>query len=278
MNIKDINICMISPEGDHTAFEFARKFAAAHEAHLSCTAITVLPQTEIGYEDVAGAELYLKLIQEARVSMGAAWHRFEENLKNEPTIEVRRCEAMQNRIDALCAMNARHADLVIVRAPSTDDKQLHTDMLEGVLLGGGRPVLMLPEDWTNEKIGLRTVIGWDASREATRALHDGLPLIPKEADVCLVTVDAKPGDMRYGAAPGWDIGTHLAHHVRNVEVRNEDSIGRSTAAALLDVAASFNADLMVLGGYRHSRLEQVLLPSVTRTILREIKMPLLLSH
>ncbi|KJS35359.1 MAG: hypothetical protein VR74_16680 [Hyphomonas sp. BRH_c22] len=73
-------------------------------------------------------------------------------------------------------------------------------------------------------------------------------------------------------------GAHLARHGCNVEVRNEDSIGRPVAKALLDVSASFDADLIVMGGYRNSRLQQAFLPGVTRTLLHETRVPLLLSH
>ena len=278
MKIKDISVCMASPDGDKGAFEFARAFAAAHDAHLSCAAFTILPQVVIGYEDVGGAEMYAAMIQEAREAMAGVWDKFEEGLANEPMIEVRRFEAMQNRVEALSGMNARHADLVIVQAPGEKDQQPHADMLEGVLLGGGRPVLVLPADWKKETVGSRTVVAWDASREATRALHDGLLLMPEGAKVCIATVDAKPGDTGYGAGPAWDIGAHLARHGCEVEVRNEDSIGRSVAEALIDVAASVEADLIVMGGYRHARLQQAFLPGVTRTLLREAKIPLLLSH
>lgn len=278
MKIKDVSVCMASPEGDRSTFEFARAFAEARDAHLSCAAFTILPQIVVGYEDVVGAEMYASLIQETRVSMGAAWDKFGEGLANEPMIEVRRFESMQNRVEALSGMNARHADLVIVPAPDKNDEQPHADMLEGVLMGGGRPVLVVPRTWKKEKIGARTVIGWDASREAARALHDSLLVLPDKASVFLVTIDAKPGETGYGSGPGWDIAAHLSRHGCNVEVRNEDSMGRSPGEALLDAAIAYDADLLVLGGYRHSRLQQAFLPGVTRTLLREVKIPLLLSH
>jgi len=273
-------VCMASPEGDKSAFAFASAFAAARGAHLSCATFTVLPPIIVGYGDGAAGEVYAAILQETRTSMQAAWAKFEAGLAKEaPPVEVRQFEAFPNRIGPLAAMNARHADLVVVRAPGTfDDEQPHADMLEGALLGGGRPVVVVPADWTKETIGTRVVIAWDASREATRAMHDALLVMPEGAAVCVVTVDAKPGDTGHGAGPAWDIGAHLARHGCKVEVRNEDSIGRPVAKALLDVAAAYNADLIVMGGYRHSRLQQAFLPGVTRTLLREAKIPLLLSH
>jgi len=279
VNIKDISVCMASPDGDKVAFDFALELASANDAHLSCAAFTVLPPMILGYGDGSAGEVYASILQQTRDTMSGAWAKFEEGLNpmNVP-LEMRHFEAFPNRVEALSAMNARHADIVVVRAPGKSDEQPHADLLEGVLLGGGRPVLMVPEDWKGKTVGERAMIAWDASREATRAMHDSLLLIKEDAKVCVATVDAKPGDTSHGAGPAWDVGAHLSRHVSDVEVRNEDSIGRSTAEALMDVATAFNADLIVMGGYRHSRLQQAFLPGVTRTLLREAKVPVLLSH
>ena len=279
MKIRDISVCMATPDGDKAVFEFARDFAAEKDAHLSCAAFTILPPIIVGYGDGAAGEVYAAIIQETRDTMQAAWAKFEETLRrDEPPVEMRHLECFTGRVEALSAMNARHADLVIVPSPEASDDQPHADMLEGVLLGGGRPVMVVPRGWTGKTVGSRTVIAWDASREATRAMHDSLLVMPDDAKVCVTTIDAKPGDTGHGAGPAWDIGAHLSRHGCSVEVRNEDSIGRSAAEALLDVATAFNADLIVMGGYRHSRLQQAFLPGVTRTLLRTAKVPLLLSH
>jgi nucleotide-binding universal stress UspA family protein len=279
VKIKDISVCMASPDGDKAAFDFAQALASANDAHLSCAAFTVLPPMILGYGDGSAGEIYASILQQTRDTMTEAWEKFEDGLKSyETAVEMRRFEAFPNRVEALSAMNARHADIVVVRAPGKSDEQPHADMLEGVLLGGGRPVLIIPEDWSGGTIGTRAMIAWDASREATRAMHDSLLVIQEDATVCVATVDAKPGDTGHGAGPAWDIGAHLARHGCSVEVHNEDGMGRSTAEVLMDVASSFGADLIVMGGYRHSRLQQAFLPGVTRTLLREAKVPLLLSH
>lgn len=279
MKIKDISVCMASPDGDKAAFDFAKMLAVANDAHLSCAAFTVLPPMILGYGDGSAGEVYASILQQTRDTMSGAWKKFEDSVDQQsPAIEMRHFEAFPNRVESLSAMNARHADVVVVRAPGKSDEQPHADLLEGVLLGGGRPVLIVPEEWSGTTVGHRAMIAWDASREATRALHDSLLLMNDDTKVCVATVDAKPGDTSHGAGPAWDVGAHLSRHVGDVEVRNEDSIGRSTAEALMDVATSFDADLIVMGGYRHSRLQQAFLPGVTRTLLREAKVPLLLSH
>ncbi|MDP1554803.1 MAG: universal stress protein [Hyphomonas sp.] len=151
-------------------------------------------------------------------------------------------------------------------------------MIEAALLGSGRPVLVAPVDWKPRQVGRKIVTGWDASGEAARAMHDALLLAAEDAEITIVTVDAKPGSLDHGDAPGLDIAAHLARHGLKVELRNEANLGRSTHEVLMQVATDINADLMVLGGYRHSRLQQTLFGGVTRNMLRDVKLPLLLSH
>jgi nucleotide-binding universal stress UspA family protein len=279
MKINDVSVCMASSEDDIKAFEFARTFAEAHNAHLSCAAFSILPPMFTGYGIGGAGEVYVSIIKETRDMMKTAWDKFEKKLVGkEPAVEMRHFETFSNHVEAVSAINARHADLVIVRAPDESDEQPHADIVEGVLLGGGRPVLVLPVGWSGKSVGDRVVVGWDASREAARALHDSMLILSDDAKVCIATVDASPGETGYGEGPGWDIGGHLSRHGYNVEVRNEDSIGRSVAHALLDLTTSYDADLIVLGGYRHSRLLQAVLPGVTRTLLRKSNVPLLLSH
>jgi hypothetical protein len=279
MKIRDISVCMASPEGDKGVFDFARAFATARQAHLSCAALTILPQVFVGYGDFGSGAAYASVLQETRASLAAAWEKFEEEVgRDTPAVEMRRFQTLTSGVETISAINARHTDLVIVGAAESSGDQPHADMLEGVLLGGGRPVLMVPQAWKNTTIGQRTIVAWDSSREATRALHDGLLLMPEGANVCVTTVDAKPGEDGHGAGPGWDIGAHISRHGHKVEIRNEDSVGRSAGQALLDVAIAFDADLIVMGGYRHARLQQALLPGVTRTVLRAAKVPVLLSH
>jgi nucleotide-binding universal stress UspA family protein len=92
----------------------------------------------------------------------------------------------------------------------------------------------------------------------------------------VTTVDARPNGE--GAAPGRDITRHLARHGVNVELRNVDGLGRASAAVLMDEARELGADLMVMGGYGHSRLRQFVFGGVTRALIAASPVPLLLSH
>lgn len=276
MQLKDIIV--VAAGADTAALDLAQRLASDHDAHLACSAIGIMP-TMLLYNEFGAGAAYTAQLNENRAITERFWNQLGEDLtKRDPKIELRRHRTYGTNLESLVAAIARHADLAVVRAPTADEPQPYAQIIEAALLGSGRPVMVAPVDWKPGPVGRKMVIGWDASREAARAMHDALLLAAKDAEITIVTVDAKPGSLDHGDAPGLDIAAHLARHGLKVELRNEAGLGRSTHEVLTQIATDINADMMVLGGYRHSRLQQVLFGGVTRSLLRSVPLPLLLSH
>src|SRR6185436_7271120 len=121
-----------------------------------------------------------------------------------------------------------------------------------LIFASGRPVLLLPP--TPPAAGChRVLVGWNAGREAARAVGDALPLLEKADAVELLVVDQGRNSTGHGEEPGADIARHLARHGVQVEVRRIQSAGGEVGRLLLARAASFGADLLVMGAYGHSR-------------------------
>jgi len=122
------------------------------------------------------------------------------------------------------------------------------------------------------------LVGWDASREAARALADALPCCSVPRGVQVAVFEA-PHELetRHGDLPGADIGQWLARHGVRVDVQRIVS-SVPVGEALLSHAADLAADLIVVGGYGHSRLRETMLGGVTRTLLRSSPVPVLMSH
>lgn len=178
------------------------------------------------------------------------------------------------------ATNARYADLVVMGQP---DPQVALDPADlefpdHAILACGRPVLMVPYTGSFKTIGNHAVVAWSATREATRAVTDALPLLTRAKKVTVITGDASPSPDGHGASPGADIALYLARHGVQVTVSREAAAGLDIGALLLSRIADLDADLLVMGAYGHSRLRELVLGGVTRTILQSMTVPVLMSH
>ena len=142
----------------------------------------------------------------------------------------------------------------------------------------GRPILAIPTTWTVRDDMKRVMIAWDGGREAARAIGDAAPFLDLADEVVVATIDAQPKARGVGPAPGADIAAHLARRGYSVEVKNFDDLGEETGDALLTAALAAGADLIVMGGYGHARLQQAIFGGVTKTLLEGSDIPLLLSH
>ena len=151
------------------------------------------------------------------------------------------------------------------------------DFPEYVVINSGRPVLIVPYAGRFDTFGKRVLVAWDASISATRAVTAALPLLRRADAVEIVVFNADVQDDAHGEQPGADIALYLARHDVKVNVVRQNSkidIGN----ALLSMTNDLNSDLMVMGGYGHSRFREILLGGVTRTVLESMTVPVLMAH
>ena len=184
--------------------------------------------------------------------------------------------AVDDLVDAM-TLHARYADLVVIgQADVSENAHVPAGFPERLVLAAGRPVLILPTVGSFATIGKRILIAWNTSREATRAVVDAIPLLQRADTVHVMAVNPRAGD--HGTVPGADIGLYLARHGVRVEVKADHGAEIDVGNELLSRAADLDADLIVMGGYGHSRLKEWVLGGVTRTILESMTAPVLMSH
>jgi len=170
-------------------------------------------------------------------------------------------------------IEAKLADLTIV---GRRDGQVGIEIPpESVMLASGRPVLIMPGEGPFETLGNRVIVAWDGSREASRALRDALPLIERHALVRIVSV-IDPGG-------GWTTPSvipidYLRDHGLHAEFEEIVDSEREIVTRLLARSAELDADLLVMGGYGHSRLGELVLGGTTRGMLQSATLPVLMSH
>jgi len=173
-------------------------------------------------------------------------------------------------------LNARYHDLVIIGQynPEQHIDNLPNDLVQLVVLGAGRPVLVVPFAGTFRDVGHHVLVG----REATRALTDAIPLLKKAKKTMVQTFNSRAISSEQGELPGGDISLYLARHGVEVELlANIDGVVDS-GNQLLSTVADTNADLLVMGAYGHSRLLEIVLGGVTKRVLDSMTIPVLMSH
>lgn len=176
--------------------------------------------------------------------------------------------------DVLSA-SLRYADLAVLPQRHPEDADLNTHYNPAPLMfQTGRPVLIVPHGGTLEFPARRAVVAWDGGAASARALHDALPLLAKAEQVVVVSV----GKRASASLDDNDLGAHLARHGLDVELRNVEAADSDAHRVVMKVAADTGSGLLVMGGYGHTRVRELVLGGMTRDVLSGMTAPVLMSH
>lgn len=169
----------------------------------------------------------------------------------------------------------RATDLIVVDQPDAvmDSKAV---VLEEALFRSGRPVLVAtPKRPPLTSVG-KVAIAWDGSAHAARATAELLGLFPNVSKADIVVVQGEK-DLSKGL-PGADLARHLSRKGVQAELVELSAAGGPVWKLLDDHCGAQGADLLVMGGYGHSRLRQFILGGVTESIVRQASVPLLMAY
>ncbi|ACC74881.1 universal stress protein [Paraburkholderia phymatum] len=279
MSYKSILVQLDTGVHAHPRLETALRVAHQFHARLTGLFTTYLPDPHAFFV-MAGTASYYAEHERQRNEHGAALERLFHAEAARAKIDGRWIAAAGYANDVVPPY-ARLADLVIAgQADPQDPESFIADQFaEHLLMSAGRPVLLVPATGTHATLGHRVLVAWDGSREATRAIHDAMPFLSHAADVTLITVNATRNEPPSRRIPGADIALTIARHgvkvnVRELSVENDAAIGD----VLLSQAAESGCDMIVMGAWAHSRLHELVLGGATRTVLKSMTVPVLLSH
>lgn len=172
------------------------------------------------------------------------------------------------------AGESRLADLVIVADAGARDQASGPNALETCMLAEGRPVLLAPQQAPAD-VGASVVIGWDESGEAANAITAAMPFLVSAEKVTIICVDEDGVSDAPGARA---LQEYLALHTVTAEIHLVPEDNRNTGEVLLAEATNLQGDLLVMGGYSHSRLRELVLGGVTRHIRSHATIPVLMAH
>ncbi len=177
------------------------------------------------------------------------------------------------RQDEAMLRRGRLADLIVVGRPTLESESFVTMALNAALFETGRLVLVAPP-LAPPSLGRKIAIAWNGSAEASRAVANAIPFLSRSEAVIILTVETDKTPL---SAAG-ELAAYLAWHDLAAEVRDFSPERRSVGEALLGEATSCGADLLVMGGYSHSRMRQLILGGVTRHVLAVAELPVLMAH
>lgn len=249
----------------------------------------------------ARLELAIKLAKQHSAQLSGLYaisHGFFESKQNEAASHSDQVQSAFNEATSRASIDARwigvdesiigvgiaeivnqHAyyyDLVVLGQdePGNVARSLPGNLPERVVLGSGRPVLVVPYAGNYAQFGERIMLAWKAGRESTRAANDALPFLKKADEVRVVEVNSPTP----GTAQAELLCAQLELH--GVTSRPEHIIVEeiSIGDALLNRISDEGDDLLVMGAYAHTRLGSLVVGDVARHILRHMTVPVLMSH
>ncbi|BEG73571.1 universal stress protein [Achromobacter xylosoxidans] len=182
---------------------------------------------------------------------------------------------------ASVALLGRTSDLLVVSQQNREDIEAahENEFVEQTLLAAGRPVLVVPSSGDFPVIGDRVLYCWDGSREAARALADAAPLLRLASHLVVLTMDEGAATRKEEAVPFEDLATYcIAQGMPAPDHARRDIKGVGVGGTILNAAADYSADLVVMGAYGHSKFREWAMGGATASILKSMTVPIMFSH
>ena len=267
-----------------TALMIARYWAAHVTAlHVRVDARDVAPLAGEGLSGAMIEEMMSATEKESNDRAQAVRSMFERFVaqhhvvvgegKAESEVATASFVSVMGREEDLVAQQARLADLTVVPHPEAGEDVSSSDALHAVLFDSGRPVLIAPHR-APASLGTRVCIAWNGTAESAASVLNALPWMQRAEAVRVLTAE---GYQRRGPG-GAELAQYLMLHGVHVELATFQPLNREVGAGLLAAAREFRCDLLSMGAYSHSRLRQLILGGVTRHVLENADLPVMMSR
>lgn len=278
MKYKNIFTALTHTDDTLSELSYAVAMTAAQDAHLKvlCLGIDHTPTTY--YEIGSNAPVMQAAMEEAHHTAA----RIQTYVETVIPAEGIRWECLGSVVHAggvghAVASEARFVDLTIVALPCaaghSPDARL---VFEGLLFETDCPCIVVPPEHTSSRLD-NIVIAWNESKEAMRAARAALPLLKSAKSVHIAVVDpSQTGPER--SDPGGSLAVFLSRHDVRCDIQVMSRQGLSVSERLAHYVLETGSDMLVMGGYGHSRLREALLGGTTRHMLEHSKVPVLMAH
>jgi nucleotide-binding universal stress UspA family protein len=277
--IKDIIVNLEHQIARDPARDFAITVAETFVTHVAGVAFAYIPEFP-GYVmlEKIPRDMMAQMVAESEKAARAAIERFDAAARRSlVSAEHRLLRALGAIAPEILSRLARRFDLSVLMQSKPGGVN-NDDMIETSLFQSGRPVIVVPYI---QKDGLKldhVVCCWDGSRAAARAFNDALPLLAKatQVDLLIVLNEKTSGDEK--EIRGVEIAKHLARHDVKVQIEIIPAADIDVTNTILSYVADISGTLIVMGGYGHAKLREVILGGVTRDMLKSMTVPVFMSH
>jgi nucleotide-binding universal stress UspA family protein len=277
--IKDIIVNLEHQIAHDPARDFAITIAETFDTHVAGVAFAYIPEFP-GYVmlEQIPPDMMAQMVAESEKAAQAAIERFDAAAKRSlVSAEHRLLRALGAVAPEILSRLARRFDLSVLMQSKPGGVN-NDDMIETSLFQSGRPVIVVPYI---QKDGLKldhVVCCWDGSRAAARAFNDALPLLAKatQVDLLIVWNEKTSGDEK--EIRGVEMAKHLARHDVKVQIETIPAADIDVTNTILSYVADISGTLIVMGGYGHAKLREVILGGVTRDMLKSMTVPVFMSH
>jgi nucleotide-binding universal stress UspA family protein len=284
--LQDLLVYMDETPAAANALAYAQAITAAADGHVAGLMFGFMSPYPATIYMEATPDIWLAAQRHAEEEADAVEKRLKARLAmSAGNLELRRKDVMGGEAGRVLAVHCRYADAVIIgwskkggkKDGVSDGTDFERDLFRGVLFESGRPVIIVPENFKAMEQPRRILVAWSPERETTRAVHDALPLL-QGADLVTILVVADGATINGEENAGADIARHLARHGVKTEVKNVPANGRTTQSVIVDESRYMGSDLIVMGGYGHSRFSEWIFGGVTRDMMADLKTPVMMAH
>jgi nucleotide-binding universal stress UspA family protein len=276
--VKDVVVNLTSGQPQDFSIDYAVSVAKSFKADI--VGVGFIYEPVISGSELGGVPTDLIEVQREENSRTAqeAAARFEATAKAAGVnFESRILDASIAGAPDMFGRIARRFDISVVGQARPEQGASEELLIEGALFHSGRPIIIVPHNQKNELKLDRAIVCWDGSRPAARAIGDAMPFLTQMKAVEVVVVIGERD--KSGEITGINMRRHLERHGISVTLKHiTTGSGSDVQRAILTHAAEAGPDLIVMGGYRHSRLREFILGGVTRSILQSMTAPVLMSH
>ena len=276
MPIKNILIAYGGSESSDAALEFALHIREKYDAHLTGLLAYNFAPVNVNVSSWIPDDMRdsIRAAQERMVK--GIEERFQHKTAENPAQEKIHWISKSGEGNATVAQYARLFDITVIgrydAVHGEENQELNPDKIAMI---SGSPVLLVPREFDVATFNEHAVLAWDGRRAAARALSDAIQILKTKSLVTVLTVGEENDEL---SVPGMDVETALQRHGIKTEVLNLEKGGKSISKRILEYLDEAQPKLLVMGAYEHSKFRQSIVGGVTSNVLKNAKLPILISH